>query len=300
MLSPRQHYTIPLPNRAPLVVGQRTLVMGILNVTPDSFADGGVYCDQLRAIEHGLRMIDEGADIIDVGGESTRPGADPVSVDEELRRVLPVIEKLASESRVPVSVDTYKAEVAREAVLRGAAIVNDISALRYDDALPAAVTETRAALVLMHNRGRSREMYRLASYRDVAEEIVGELQLALTRALRAGIQRDAIIIDPGLGFAKRAEHSYAALAALERLSRLDRPILSGPSRKSFLEHALGQREPAEREWGTAAAVAASVLLGAHIVRVHGVKEMVQVVKVADRVRDAAELGQTAGLLDHPM
>lgn len=258
--------------------------MGILNVTPDSFADGGVRFDRSRAVEDGRRMIEEGADILDVGGESTRPGAEPVPADEELRRVLPVVEALAGDGRAPVSVDTYKAEVARATVRHGASIVNDISALQYDEELADVVRESGAALVLMHNRGRSRDMYGQAAYRDVAGEIVRELESAVARAVAAGVPREAIILDPGLGFAKRADHSYAALANLPRLTALDRPILSGPSRKSFLKEAVGEVPPAERDWGTAAAVAASVLLGAHIVRVHAVREMAQVVRVIDRLR----------------
>jgi dihydropteroate synthase len=291
----RKSYTVPLPGRnSPgfdgfgweLALGERTAVMGILNVTPDSFADGGARFDPARAVEDGLRMIEEGATILDVGGESTRPGAEPVPAGEELRRVLPVVEQLAARPGVVVSIDTYKAVVAREAVARGAAIVNDISALQYDDTLAAAVADTGAAVVLMHNRGTSRDMYREAHYADVAGEIVQELELAIARAEAAGVRREAIIVDPGLGFAKRAEHSYAALAALERLAVLDRPILSGPSRKSFLKSALGDLPPSERDWGTAAAVAASILSGAHIVRVHDVKAMAQVARVADRIRSA--------------
>lgn len=260
--------------------------MGIINVTPDSFADGGLRFDAARAIEDGLRMIDDGADILDVGGESTRPGAEALPEHEELRRVLPVVERLAADGRVPISVDTYKARVARESVSRGAAIVNDISALQYDDALGAAVAEIGAALILMHNRGRSRDMYREAAYEDVAGEVTRELSEAMARAIAAGVERERIIVDPGLGFAKKAEHTYEALGRLEALQALDCPILSGPSRKSFLKLALGERAPDEREWGTAAAVAASVLLGAHIVRVHGVREMVDVVRVADRILGA--------------
>jgi dihydropteroate synthase len=229
-------------------------------------------------------LVADGADILDVGGESTRPGATPLDEQEELRRVLPVIERLAAASGVPVSVDTYKASVAREALARGASIINDISGLQYDAALGAVVAEARAAIVLMHNRGRSTDMYREAEYRDVVTEVTGELRGAVRRAIDAGIERDAIVVDPGFGFAKRAEHTYAALARLDALAALDRPILSGPSRKSFLKDALGDRAPGEREWGTAAAVTASVLLGAHIVRVHGVREMVDVVRVADRIR----------------
>lgn len=261
--------------------------MGILNITPDSFADGGRHLDPARAVANGLQMIADGADILDVGGESTRPGAEPVSASEELRRVLPVVQGLAAQGGAPISIDTYKAVVAREAIGCGAAIINDISALQYDDELATVAAETGAALVLMHNRGRSREMYREARYgADVAGEIAVELEQALGRAARAGVRREATIVDPGLGFAKRAEHSYAALATLASLASLDRPILSGPSRKSFLGEAIGDQPPSEREWGTAAAVTASVLLGAHIVRVHGVREMAQVVKVADRVERA--------------
>ncbi len=261
--------------------------MGIINVTPDSFADGGLRFDPARAVEDGLGMIEDGADILDVGGESTRPGAEPLPLDEELRRVLPVVEKLAADGRVPISIDTYKARVAREAIDRGAAIVNDVSALQYDDGLGRVVAETGAALILMHNRGRSREMYREAAYEDVAREVGAELDAAMRRARDAGVRQEAIILDPGLGFAKRAAHSFDALAAIPALAAaLGRPILSGPSRKSFLTDAIGQRPPAEREWGTAGAVAASVLLGAHIVRVHGVKAMADVVRVADRIRAA--------------
>ncbi|HVD93351.1 MAG TPA: dihydropteroate synthase [Vicinamibacterales bacterium] len=261
--------------------------MGILNVTPDSFADGGVHFDVDRAVEAGIRMVAEGADILDVGGESTRPGADPLPADEELRRVLPVVERLAPRVNVPISIDTYKASVARAAVEAGAAIINDISGLQYDRELAAVAAGSGAGLILMHTRGRSTGMYDLAVYDDAAADVARELEQAIERATGAGVPRESIVIDPGFGFAKRAEHSYDVLARLDTLAALDRPILSGPSRKSFLKAALGDREPSEREWGTAAAVAASVLLGAHIVRVHGVREMVDVVRVADRIRDAA-------------
>jgi len=260
--------------------------MGIINVTPDSFADGGLRFDPARAIDDGWKMLEDGADILDIGGESTRPGAEPLDAGEELRRVLPVIAALGS--RAVVSVDTYRASVAREAVARGAAIINDVSALRYDPALGAVAAESGAAVVLMHNRGRSRDMYKEANYEDVPSAIAAELSMAIAAAEEAGIKREAIIVDPGLGFAKEARHSYEALSSLERLSSLGRPVLSGPSRKSFLKLALGDLPPSEREWGTAAAVAASVLLGAHIVRVHGVREMVQVVRVSDCVLAAAE------------
>ena len=261
--------------------------MGVLNLTPDSFAGAGTRLDPARAIEDALRMVVDGADILDVGGESTRPGAEPISESEELARVLPVLEGLAGRVTVPISIDTYKAAVADAALERGATIVNDISGLQHDAALAGVVARRGAALVLMHTRGRPVRMYDEARYDDVAAEVAAELAARVEAAVAAGIPRDHLMLDPGLGFAKRAEHSYSALAGLERLAALDRPLLVGPSRKSFLKAALGDRIPAERDWGTAAAVAAAVFLGAHIVRVHSVREMVDVVRVADRVRAAA-------------
>jgi dihydropteroate synthase len=200
------------------------------------------------------------------------------------------VEGLATRGSAVISVDTYKSLVAREAIARGAAIVNDISGLRHDARLGSVVAEAGAALVLMHSRGRSRDMYREASYSDVTGEIVGELEGAIQRATSAGVAREALIVDPGFGFAKRADHTWEALARLDRLAELDRPILSGPSRKSFLKDAVGERVPSDREWGTAAAVTASVLLGAHIVRVHGVTAMRDVVRVADRIRNIRGVG----------
>ena len=293
-MTQRTRYGVPLPDGGILSLGERTLVMGILNITPDSFSDGGVHLDVERAIEAGLRMAAEGADILDVGGESTRPGADSVGADEEMRRVLPVIERLAGLTPARISIDTYKAVVAREAIARGAAIVNDISGLLYDPALAAVAAETGAALILMHTRGRSQQMYDLAVYGDVVSEVRAELEQAIGRATAGGVRRESIVIDPGFGFAKRAGHSYALLARLGELRVLDRPVLSGPSRKSFLKEALGDRPAADREWGTAAAVAASVLAGAHIVRVHDVRAMADVVRVADRLRAAAAADDTRG------
>ncbi len=282
----RRSFAVPLPSREPLLLGARTLLMGILNVTPDSFADGGLHFDADRAVDAGLRMADDGADIIDVGGESTRPGAAPLDEAEEMRRVVPVVERLAARVKVPISIDTYKASVARAAIGAGAVIVNDISGLQYDGDLARVVADSGAAVVLMHTRGRSDEMYQLATYKDVAAEVTRELSEAKERASRSGVREESIILDPGIGFAKKAVHSVDVLAHLDTLAELGRPILSGPSRKSFLKYALGERDPDEREWGTAAAVAASVLLGAHIVRVHGIKSMADVVRVADLIRDA--------------
>jgi dihydropteroate synthase len=286
MTAARRPYTVPLPGKEPLRLGVRTLVMGILNITPDSFADGGRYLDPDAAADAGVRMEAEGADIIDVGGESTRPGAEPVGADEERRRVLPVIERLASLVGIPISIDTYKSSVAKDALAAGASIVNDVSGLLYDPELGRVAAETGAAIVLMHTRGRSKGMYDLARYGDVAAEVGRELADAIVRAESAGVPRGSIVLDPGLGFAKRAEHSFGLLAHLEKIATLNRPLLVGASRKSFLKAAIGDREPTARDWGTAAAVSASVLLGAHIVRVHGVKDMVDVVRVADRIRTA--------------
>lgn len=286
-LFPRKIYDLPLPEAGVLRLGLRTLVMGILNVTPDSFADGGRFFDPDRAVAAACSMERDGADIIDIGGESTRPGAQVLTAEQELERVLPVIRGVAGLVRVPLSIDTYKAEVARVALAEGVSMVNDVSGLRYDPSLAQIVAAAGAALVLMHTRGRPRDMYREAIYHDVAGEITHEIGDSISAAVAAGVSRDRIIIDPGIGFGKRPEHSYQALVALPAFAALDRPILIGPSRKSFLQAALGERSPDARKWGTAAAVAASVLHGAHIVRVHDVPEMVDVVRVADRIRSAA-------------
>jgi dihydropteroate synthase len=283
----RKRYDLTLPDGGRLELGARTLVMAIINVTPDSFADGGVRLDPSKAADAALRMVDEGADILDIGGESTRPGAEPLPTDEELRRVLPVLEALAGRIRVPISIDTYKAQVADAAIDRGASIVNDISGLLYDPALGTVAARRGAALVLMHHRGRSSNMYREARYEDVAGEVASELTARIEAAVAAGVARERIIIDPGLGFAKRPEHTYSALAGLPRLAALDRPILVGASRKSFLREAIGDKPAAERLWASAAAVTAAVLNGAHIVRVHDVREMVDVVRTADRILDAS-------------
>ena len=260
--------------------------MGILNVTPDSFADAGLWLDPARAVDAALQMEADGADLIDIGGESTRPGAEALPLDVELSRVMPVITALASRLRVPISVDTYKADVASRALEAGAAMVNDVSALRYDSALATVVAGTGAAVVLMHNRGRSRQMYQEAHYRSVVDEVASELAERVAAAVAAGVPRERVIVDPGIGFAKQAAHSLELLARLPELAVLDRPLLVGPSRKSFLGAAIGERPPADREWGTAAAVAAAVMGGAHIVRVHAVKAMVDVVRTIDAMREA--------------
>jgi dihydropteroate synthase len=261
--------------------------MGVLNVTPDSFAEAEPRLDVGAAAEAALRMEAEGADLIDIGGESTRPGARPIDASEEIARVLPVLERLAGRLRIPVSIDTYKADVARAAVGAGAVIVNDISGLRFDAALARVAAETGTALVLMHSRGTPRTMNEEAVYGDVVSAVVGELRDSIAAATAAGVVRSRLLVDPGLGFAKRAAHSYGVLARLSEITAaLDRPVLVGPSRKSFLREAVGDRPAVERDWGTAAAVTAAVLNGAHIVRVHAVAPMVQVVRVAEAIRSA--------------
>jgi dihydropteroate synthase len=259
--------------------------MGILNVTPDSFAEPGPRLDRAAAVEAGLRMKLAGADLLDVGGESTRPGAKPVSETEECDRIIPVLEGLAGRLGIPISVDTYKAGVARAALTAGAAIVNDISGLRFDPALAHEAARGGAALILMHTRGRPRTMNDEAVYGDVVTDVISELRDSILAATAAGVPRKRIIVDPGIGFAKRPAHSYGVLARLPELAAaLDRPVRAGPSRKSFMQEALGGRQAIERDWGTAAAVTAAVLNGAHIVRVHAVSEMVQVVRVAEEIR----------------
>jgi dihydropteroate synthase len=269
-----------------VVLGERTLVMGVLNVTPDSFSDGERLAGTDAAVAQGLRLFEEGADWVDVGGESTRPGAAPVPDDEEARRVVPVIEGLRRRGAGPISVDTTKASVARSALDAGADLVNDVSAFGYDPAMPSLVAERGCPAVLMHLRGGFGEMHRAPAYGDVMGEVVGELALAVARAEAKGVPRDRLILDPGIGFSKDAGHSLEALRRLPEMAALDRPILVGPSRKSFIGRVLG-RPPEGRLMGTAAAVAAAVLVGAHVVRVHDVAAMADVVRVCDAIRGDA-------------
>ena len=286
--APRRSYSIPLSGRAPLVLGPRTLVMGVINVTPDSFSDGGVALDPGQAADIAVAMEAAGADIIDIGAESTRPGATPVGTAEELARVGPVLRAVARRVGVPISIDTYKCEVADLALGEGASIVNDISGLQYDPRLATLTAARGAPIVLMHTRGRPQDMYAHADYQDVVGEVAADLQGAVDRALAAGISRDRIMLDPGLGFAKHAAQSLAVLAGLARLATLGFPLLVGPSRKSFLTALTGPLSPGARDWPTAAAVTVAILGGAHIVRVHRVAEMVHVVRLADAIRDASQ------------
>ena len=290
--TPRKRYTLALPGGRSLELGERTLVMGILNVTPDSFSDGGRHDSVPAAVDAALAMVAAGADLIDVGGESTRPGAALVDEATERARVVPVVAALAPQLPVPISVDTTKSAVARAAIDAGAVMLNDVSGLRHDAALAAVAASTGAALVLMHMRGTTTDMYRHASYVDVAAEVAAELDWSVQAAERAGVSRRALIVDPGLGFAKQAAHSWELLARLAdpALLALDLPVLVGASRKSFLQTAVGERPAHERDPASAAAATVAVLSGAHIVRVHDVPGSVQAVRVADMISAAAEPG----------
>jgi dihydropteroate synthase len=266
----------------PCVLGARTWVMGVLNVTPDSFSDGGRFAGTEDAIEAGLAQLEAGADIVDVGGESTRPGAAPVAADEEIRRVVPVVEALRRRHRGLVSIDTTKAAVARAALDAGADLVNDVSGFRFDPGMAPLLAERRVPAVVMHLRGDFAGMHRQPAYRDVALEVAQELGERLREAERAGVERGQVLLDPGLGFAKDAGHTLELLRRLPELQALGRPLLVGPSRKSFIGRVL-DLPAGERVFGTAAAVAASILAGAHVVRVHDVRPMVEVARVCDAI-----------------
>jgi dihydropteroate synthase len=281
----RPHFDISLPNGRVLELGRRPLVMGILNITPDSFAESTI--DPSAAVDRALAMEAEGADLIDIGGESTRPGAEPVDAKSELERILPVLEGIRGRVTVPVSVDTYKAGVADAAIDAGAQMVNDVSGLLYEPALAGVVARRNVPVILMHTRGRSKDMYGKAEYGDIAADVTRELQERVDAATQAGISRNAIVVDPGVGFAKRAPHSYGVLARLPEIAAaLTLPMLVGPSRKSFLREAAGGAAAPQRDWATAAAVTAAVLGGAHIVRVHAVGPMAQVVRAAEAIYQA--------------
>ncbi|RLA85215.1 MAG: dihydropteroate synthase [Deltaproteobacteria bacterium] len=268
-----------------LRLGRRTAVMGILNVTPDSFSDGGLFLDPERAVDHALRMVEEGADIIDVGGESTRPGADPIPLQEELRRVLPVIEGLSQRTDVPISIDTYKAEVASRALEAGASIINDISGLHYDPRMGEVAAKYGAPVVVMHIKGTPKTMQASPRYDDLMGEITAYLREGIRRAEEAGLPPEKVIVDPGIGFGKTVEHNLIILQRLDELSSLGRPILIGPSRKSFIGAVL-DLQVGDRLYGTLASVAIGVERGAHIVRVHDVKPVREVVDMVDAIMEA--------------
>ena len=278
----RKKFELRLPSRT-LALGERTLVMGVLNVTPDSFSDGGLYFDSAAAVARALEMERAGADMIDVGGESTRPGADRISASDEIRRILPVLEKLRGRLKIPISIDTSKAEVAEAATKQGAQIINDVTALRSDPRLAQVAARQKVPIILMHMRGDPRTMQKRPFARDVMRDVSTGLRRAVGIARRAGVPRAQIVLDPGIGFGKSAAQNYELLQKLPELARLGHALLVGTSRKSFLAKVPGAAQDADRIWGTAATVAASILGGAHIVRVHDVAEMVGVARVTDAV-----------------
>jgi dihydropteroate synthase len=260
----------------------KTFVMGILNITPDSFFDGGAHFRENDAVKQGLKMAAEGADIIDVGGESTRPFSDPLPLDEELRRVIPVIKTLSQETDIPISIDTYKSEVASQAIEAGATMVNDISALKFDPLMGQLVADSGVPIVLMHMKGKPKNMQINPTYKDLFGEITDFLEKAIEQAISSGIKRDLIIIDPGIGFGKSFDDNLKIINKLHTFFSLGQPLLVGPSNKAFIGHVLGLSVES-RESGTMATVAASVLNGANIVRVHNVKATKETVTMIDAI-----------------
>ena len=289
----RRPFQLRLPARA-LPLGERTLLMGVLNVTPDSFSDAGLFLKADAAVAQAVAMERAGADIIDVGGESTRPGSLSVSAETELARIVPVIAGLRGRIRIPISIDTSKSQVAEAAAEAGAEIVNDVTALRNDPRIAEVARSRKLALVLMHMRGKPRTMQRSPFARDVLRDVAKGLRHALALARRAGVAQSRIVLDPGIGFGKSYEQNCELLARLPELARLGYPLLVGTSRKSFIASVLQKSKlragsGAARIWGTAATVAASILQGAHIVRVHDVAEMAQVARVCDAVASAGRM-----------
>jgi dihydropteroate synthase len=286
----RRRFRLELPS-CTLKLGQRTLLMGVLNVTPDSFSDGGEFFDPERAVEHALQMEGAGADVIDIGGESTRPGSKGTPAETELARILPVLEGLRDTLTIPISVDTRKSQVAEASISAGAQMINDISGLRSDPRLAEVARRRGVPLILMHMRGEPGTMQKGPFARDVMKDVVQGLRGSIANARKDGVQKSQIIIDPGIGFGKSFEQNYELLRKLPELAKLGYPLLVGTSRKGFLGATLARdgkpAAPEDRAWGTAATVTASILGGAHIVRVHDVAEMTQVARVADCLLDSA-------------
>jgi len=317
----RKRFRLRLSSRT-LILGERTLVMGVLNVTPDSFSDGGLFLDADAAVAQALEIERAGGDIVDIGGESTRPGSAPATADEELKRVLPVLEGLRGKLKIPISIDTQKAAVAQAAVAAGAEIINDTSALRSDPGLAEVARRHRLPIILMHMRGTPRTMQKRPFARNVLRDVIVGLRAGVARARKAGLTKSQLLLDPGIGFGKSFEQNYELLAHLGKLAALGFPLVVGSSRKTFIGATLARSRaelahsgvtfggdrvhcgeqrrttlgasqkglnaqnvlpPSERVWGTAATVAASILHGAHIVRVHDVGEMVQVARVTDEM-----------------
>lgn len=262
--------------------GDRCYIMGVVNRTPDSFSDGGRFSEERTAIEHALKMIDAGADIIDIGGESTRPGSVPVSLHDELERVIPVIEAIRAQSTTTISIDTSKSEVARQALNAGADIVNDISALTFDPDMASVVAQSGAPVILMHIRKTPADMQIDIHYDDLVEDILQYFRERIDFAVRSGIQRTQIIIDPGIGFGKTTAQNYQLIRELHRFLKLERPILLGTSRKSFLGQVI-HKPAAERVWATAATIACGIWAGADLVRVHDVNELHDVVRITEAI-----------------
>ncbi len=267
-----------------LNLGERTLIMGVLNVTPDSFSDGGLYADPERAYARAMELEEQGADILDIGAESTKPGSQRIPEGEELRRLIPVLKRLKDKLSIPISVDTYKSGVADKALEHGAEIINDPTGILLDQGLPKIVTKYDAGLIINHMRGTPETWAKLPPVKDLMRTIAIDLDAAMNRARLAGVTKQQIVIDPGLGFGKRREQNSEIIARLSELRAFDLPLVVGPSRKSFLK----KDGEGETEFATAAAVAASILCGAHIVRVHDVKAMKVVAEITDTIQQARE------------
>ena len=283
----RRRFKLRLPSRT-LLLGERTLVMGVLNVTPDSFSDGGLFLDTDAAVARALEIERAGADLLDIGGESTRPGSKGISAKEELDRIIPVLEKLRGKIQIPISVDTSKSEVAEAAAAAGAELLNDVTALRNDPRIAEVARRRKLPIILMHMRGEPRTMQKGPFAKNVIRDVLTGLRRAIALARRAGVAKSQIIIDPGVGFGKNYAQNLELLRRLPELSKLGYPLLVGTSRKSFIAHILRTQsqqasESDDRTWGTAATAAASILQGAHIVRVHDIAEMVQIARVTDAI-----------------
>ena len=261
---------------------RNTLIMGILNVTPDSFSDGGQFNDSQKAIDYALKMEDEGADVIDIGGESTRPGAKPVTIEEELSRIIPVIECIRKKSNIIISIDTYKSNVADKAITAGANIINDISGLRFDKDMIRLASKLQIPIIIMHMLGNPQNMQNDPIYKDIIEELILYFRERVDLMTSNGIMKNNIILDPGIGFGKTVIHNFTIIRELNRIAELGFPVLVGPSRKSFIGHTL-KLPPEERIEGTAAAVTAAIMNGSRIVRIHDVKEMLRVVKITEQI-----------------
>ncbi len=281
-MNQRKRFRLKLPSRT-LLLGERTLIMGALNVTPDSFSDGGLFLEPAEAAAHALEMEQAGADIVDIGGESTRPGSEFLSAEEEWRRLGPVLKGLKGKLRIPISVDTYKSTVAAAALEAGAEIINDVSGLRLDGQLASVAARHRVGLILMHMRGTPKTMQTQPFARNVLKDVRQGLKQSVARALAAGVKPSQIILDPGIGFGKSVEQNCELIRELKQIAALGFPVLIGTSRKSFIGKLLDGVPPDRRQWGTAATVAASVLCGAHIVRVHDVRELRDVVRLSDAI-----------------